>query len=241
MGDHDTIVHQTPYYTARQESNRLVVQLSGGHIATDADASHHPSLALEATATQIKSFQVAEDKGMKLWKEKLGAYAAHHIVRPAVVAEGRQWTADAKSAVLLAFPEGYQLFTRTRGDRSTKDRYLYGSRNVNVFRSPEEFALHLGWLMTGRSAGAHGRPGCRCCHCDPSVKQREIRQRCDHLRLAERRVDNSRNRGKLRKRARSTTSAAGHSEIRYKDYSKLGDAGSSSGRAGTFQPQSDPN
>ena len=85
---------QTAYYTAYQyppPNNRIVVQLSTRNDATDADVANHPKLpAGEASDRSTKGLRLADEKGLRLWKDALGAYMAHHIVRPAVIASGGQ-------------------------------------------------------------------------------------------------------------------------------------------------------
>lgn len=50
-----------------------------------------------------------------------------------------------------------------------------GSRYASVFRSPNEFAAHLAWLMKGQPMKDNGTRDCICKYCDGKTqKQREI-------------------------------------------------------------------
>jgi hypothetical protein len=51
-----------------------------------------------------------------------------------------------------------------------------------VFRSPEEFAFHAAWLMTGM-----GPDPCSCKYCDPAVSQRVLNERRERIRRRTRR------------------------------------------------------
>jgi hypothetical protein len=91
---------------------------------------------------------------------------------------------------LRAFPKGYTVWCHTKGTvddigNARPDWYIYGKHNSHViiyiminlmhhtggrsvFRSPEEFAPHLIWLMTGR------KTPCICQYCDRSRSQKTI-------------------------------------------------------------------
>lgn len=90
------VILQTLYYTARQypsQNNRVVVEFTD--IATDADPSHHPTLHSEG-------LRLCDEKGLKLWKDKLGVYAAHHVVKPAVLERGQECEQRLRIALFIA-------------------------------------------------------------------------------------------------------------------------------------------
>jgi hypothetical protein len=51
-----------------------------------------------------------------------------------------------------------------------------GSKTVSAFRSPQEFFLHVRWLMMGAEEDSEGYPACECKYCGVNRSQREIDQ-----------------------------------------------------------------
>jgi len=76
----------------------------------------------------------------------------------------RMGLAEGPSYVLKSFPDGYQLYDHNKGPASSPrhDPYLCGSKNVNRFRSTNEFIPHGLWLMQDPTLN---RANCACKYC----------------------------------------------------------------------------
>lgn len=76
---------------------------------------------------------------------------------------------------LASFPEGYALFRKPRSlevrSKGRSDVYLYGSKHVHAFRSPEEFYEHAYWLYTGMNGS------CECQYCDVNYEKRGAKKK----------------------------------------------------------------
>ena len=76
--------------------------------------------------------------------------------------QGRKWSREGiTQGRLEAFPSGYILYTSTRIDNPLHfNHHLFCADTRMEFRSPQEFAPHLAWLMKGQV----GRCGCLPCN-----------------------------------------------------------------------------
>lgn len=62
-------------------------------VASDADDSQHPSTDFKTdTDGSVNYFRAADAKAINDWKEKLGSFAAEHVIRPKLLSEGRACT-----------------------------------------------------------------------------------------------------------------------------------------------------
>ncbi|KAI0339444.1 hypothetical protein BDW22DRAFT_1486898 [Trametopsis cervina] len=171
----------TGCYTARRtERNCVVVELSPG--ATDADTSRYPSTDhQELEDGKVVYYESADLKTVNGWKGKLGGQLCEHVLKKEARQRGVEWDYQlARSAFkLFDFPEGYRLYVKKRGDPHVPrtDAYLFGSRDVTVFRSPKEFFPHLRWLVLGQQYDSDGKTLCDCKYCDSSATQKEINER----------------------------------------------------------------
>lgn len=187
----------TPYYSAWDEdvnssvgTKRVLIKLK--NIATDADpdrdtANAHPGppkarpRANRPTPDDdIDLFDKADALAVQRWLKKLGESAAKYVVKSAVEARGQRWARSCSGARLEGLPHGYKLWVHKKGHRHAprQDYYLYGSHDVLRFRSINEFAPHLEWLMKGQPYRANGTRNCECQYCDVDVAgQQEINQR----------------------------------------------------------------
>ncbi|KAG0148563.1 hypothetical protein CROQUDRAFT_41188 [Cronartium quercuum f. sp. fusiforme G11] len=68
---------------------------------------------------------------------------------------------------LTDFPENYQLFTYTKGNR--QDQYLIGSQTVLKFRTANEFLPHLHWLTSSNPTTS-----CQCKYCSGIKTHSEV-------------------------------------------------------------------
>ncbi|KAF8606796.1 hypothetical protein BDV93DRAFT_542441 [Ceratobasidium sp. AG-I] len=70
---------------------------------------------------------------------------------------------------LDGFPQGYSLYCHCKGGevgfKKRKDYYLYGSKHVLCFRSPNEFLPHARWLLQGAVPGT-----CECKYCSHTTQ-----------------------------------------------------------------------
>ncbi|KAF8605719.1 hypothetical protein BDV93DRAFT_521532 [Ceratobasidium sp. AG-I] len=101
------------------------------------------------------------DPHYERWCVHVGKWAAKTLGLP-----------RGKTYCLDGFPEGYTLYchykTETKDDERT-DYYLYGSKGVARFRSPNEFAPHALWLLTRAEPGT-----CKCIYCRKGYTQTEV-------------------------------------------------------------------
>ncbi|KZT34604.1 hypothetical protein SISSUDRAFT_1122140 [Sistotremastrum suecicum HHB10207 ss-3] len=95
------------------------------------------------------------------WLKKIGHYIAQFFLLPLFPSGVFP---DHVEYRLKSWPDGYRLYIHRSGDRQCprKDLYLYGSKRVKCFRSPEEFFEHAVWLMKG---GEGSGEDCECQHC----------------------------------------------------------------------------
>lgn len=191
-----TLFLDTPYYAAFDEgvnpsvgTTRVIIKLKD--IASDALASDtlndrtdlpktRPRANRPAPDGEIDSMEPADEDIKKRWLKQLGQSAAKYVVKSAVEARGQRWTRSCSTAWLGDLPRGYKLYVHKKGHRHAprKDYYLYGSCHVLRFRSINEFAPHLEWLMKGRPCGRNGKRCCECQYCDADVtSQQEVNQR----------------------------------------------------------------
>jgi len=106
----------------------------------------------------------SSDDIKKAWLQKLGFLLANYTGKFV----GWDYQGDPAKCVLANFPEGYKLFVIKSGGRL--DHYLCGF--TKQFRSPQEFHLHLLWLMKGMPIKK--RNHCGCCYCYPKRSQGDI-------------------------------------------------------------------
>ncbi|CCM01806.1 uncharacterized protein FIBRA_03873 [Fibroporia radiculosa] len=87
------------------------------------------------------------------WRIGIGAHLAKRMGLP----EGPKY-------VLKSFPTGYHMYDHNKGPAAAPrhDLYLCGSRNVNRFRSMNEFIPHAVWLFQDASLN---RANCECKYC----------------------------------------------------------------------------
>jgi len=177
-----------PYYSAEQlpveGRSRIFVRLSQNATDTNPELVKYPTVGEEPDEEgQFSYYQLAGEEALKLWKRKLGEFAADCVVRPVVLERRERWTGQIKMSRLLSFPEGYELFVQLKGPtKPRRDYYLYGSQHVRRFRSPAEFMLHLRWLMTGKPMRSDGKRCCECKGCNPRAKQKDINKIIASLR-----------------------------------------------------------
>ncbi|KZT34611.1 hypothetical protein SISSUDRAFT_266950 [Sistotremastrum suecicum HHB10207 ss-3] len=90
------------------------------------------------------------------WLHKVG----HHIAKSFLHLPN----ADLVAYRMKSWPDHYRLYEHRTGDRHRprRDCYLYGSRRVWCFRSPEEFYEHAFWIMNG---GDNAKEECKCKYC----------------------------------------------------------------------------
>lgn len=191
---------------------------------TDGVPDNHPeSMPPEPNGQgEVNYYDTADRHKIRHWKRKLGWFVVEHVLQPDFHRGTGQTLPEPDYAMLYDFPKNYKLYVHRKGHRHDprEDAYLYGSRYVHVFRSPEEFAPHLKWLMDGSPLKPSGDPNCKCKYCDPTRKQREISAELHHKK---KNPDNDRKGGGKPKdggkRTRNGSSLTG--DIPYKDYTKL--------------------
>ncbi|ETW81343.1 hypothetical protein HETIRDRAFT_318964 [Heterobasidion irregulare TC 32-1] len=134
-----------------------------------------------------------DDKVSVRWRRSIGRYLAVETLKKDLNAKEPVWT-------LKQFPKGYALYDHQTGRILEKknprhDFYLYG--HTQRFRSPEEFVLHVEWLMCNMPLKSNGHPNCRCKYCG-KTKQLDI-----NAKLLRKRVsihNNNHNLGERRRR-----------------------------------------
>lgn len=175
---------ETTYYIVHDDSStslkykRFIVALRDDEMSTDAGPYQVPRIFTGDEPTQINEYVPADVAVTKRWLNKLGMIAVWDVVYGAYRDAGRDWDPNA-TVLLQRFPRGYALYIHRKGhkDDPRKDYYLYGSRHVKTFRSPEEFAPHLTWILSGQPMNANGKRDCICKYCDSSVcSQRAVNQ-----------------------------------------------------------------
>ncbi|KZP01462.1 hypothetical protein CALVIDRAFT_594177 [Calocera viscosa TUFC12733] len=107
------------------------------------------------------------DRRNKDWRNKVGTFLMKLL----------PITAFARIQYTIAdFPQHYALYSKPRLSGATEQRddlYLYGSRYVNNFRSPAEFAFHAYWLMMDPTLD---QANCECQWCT-GTPQKELSRR----------------------------------------------------------------
>jgi len=226
----DAPLVSTPYYSAVQlpgQSNRVFVRFSQNGATTDATAARYPSTERKELDKDggINCYQIADDKAIQEWKQELGEFVAEHVVKPAVLARGQKWTSQIMKSTLVSFPEDYQLFVHLKGDRHAprKDYYLFGSKHVSRFRSPNEFKLHLLWLMEGQAKTSSGKRCCKCVWCDPDAKQSDINRRIASLHQPQ--AHPGPRRQTHAERHKRLKISQNPTKIKFKNYSKMQETG----------------
>lgn len=103
------------------------------------------------------------------WLHKVGHYIAKSFLHLP--------NADLVAYRMKSWPDHYRLYEHRTGDRHRprRDCYLYGSRRVRCFRSPEEFYEHAFWIMNG---GDNAKEECKCKYC--SKRKRKGRRNTVH-------------------------------------------------------------
>lgn len=103
--------------------------------------------------------------------------------------------------------------------------FYAGSRHIPRFRSPEEFLLHLKWLMHGQLLKPGNKRDCGCQYCDPIVSQGDINRRLGLGNVSSKAGDSDDSEeerkkkfGKEKKKERRGNSSF---DIPFKDYRKL--------------------
>ncbi|KZT56885.1 hypothetical protein CALCODRAFT_555701 [Calocera cornea HHB12733] len=108
-----------------------------------------------------------DDKRNKDWRDKVGNFLMTLLpIDPARHVSYR----------IAEFPQHYALYSKPRMSGITEQRddlYLYGSRYVNNFRSPAEFAFHALWLMMDPTLNVSN---CECQWCT-RTPQKELSRR----------------------------------------------------------------
>lgn len=184
------------FWAARVEDRVLITRLHDNATDADFDQPVRPAAArLSASGradarttddgrpTWLKSerSQQASEKVEVKWRKKLGEFLVQDLIVPIWESRpGRKWSREGISqGRLQLFPRGYSLYTVKRvGDVGRSDHYLWCDRQRAEYRSPEEFAPHLLWILRGRNTDAQGRPRCECLYCKPGGStQREISAR----------------------------------------------------------------
>ncbi|KAJ8095235.1 hypothetical protein PM082_010458 [Marasmius tenuissimus] len=89
----------------------------------------------------------------------------------AAVAKALSWP-EGPTYVLADWPSGYRFYCHNKGakDSPRQDPYLFGSRFVGKFRSPNEFIPHARWLFTDPTMNP---ANCECKYC-AKRPQREV-------------------------------------------------------------------
>ncbi|KZT08329.1 uncharacterized protein LAESUDRAFT_697177 [Laetiporus sulphureus 93-53] len=171
------LIVKTPYYSAYQYSGGAVGVVLEPR-ATDADPHNIPPQTTREPDAEGKVwyYERENEENDKDWRKKLGEVIARQVVEQDVKRQRDQWSGNPKTSILFEFPVGYTLWVHYTQDRHVPrhDTYLYGSRTVNNFRSPAEFAEHLIWLMNGSAVDRDGNTLCRCVYCCPGRTQEEI-------------------------------------------------------------------
>ncbi|RPD64199.1 hypothetical protein L226DRAFT_611784 [Lentinus tigrinus ALCF2SS1-7] len=124
---------------------------------SDGSPSHLPKnttkvIDSEGQVNYMRPVEMEESLSI-LWRVSVGAAMATRMNMP-----------KGPSYVLKDFPKGYQLYDHNKGPAKAPrhDPYLYGSTNVNRFRSTNEFIPHAIWLMTDETLN---RANCQCKYC----------------------------------------------------------------------------
>ncbi|KAH9832198.1 uncharacterized protein C8Q71DRAFT_265888 [Rhodofomes roseus] len=168
---------QTPYYAAYSYGPHTV-----GIVLEDDTTDGDPYRKIKDTLDErdehgnINQFVVADAETRRHWLRRLGLIAAKQMLKEDLRRQGDRLRGPIDQAAIADFPKDYELYLHKtqRAYDPRKDVYLFGSRNVTVFRSPAEFAEHLIWLMSGSPLKSNGKPDCDCVYCDPSRTQAEI-------------------------------------------------------------------
>ena len=114
--------------------------------------------------------QLASENTQIRWRKKLGQFVTKDVIVPKWESQGKTWPkAGITQGRLESFPDGYVLYSVKRvKDSGRCDHYLWCEKRKVEYRSPEEFAPHLAWIMQGRVRDADGKPTCRCWDCNQS-------------------------------------------------------------------------
>lgn len=144
---HTTYIIKTPCYEAYIQDGQIVIKILD--IDSTTDASEDRLIQTGQHVEEDGSVNYYEEADLELvrqWRVKLGKLAAEQIVKPAVVAQGKQCDLNHihnlgatiantrsgvygnKHTVLLHLPKGYKLFAHRKGDRHIPrvDSYLLG-------------------------------------------------------------------------------------------------------------------
>lgn len=183
-------IARTPYYTALEDPNRSLlykrVLVAPAKTCTDAGPFTVPAPQPCADESDVDVYVPADEAAVKRWHRKLGLLAA----RDALERDVARACPPGTTVWLQELPSGYTLYVHKKGHRHSprRDYYLYGSRHTVAFRSPEEFAPHLVWLLSGQPMSDGGVRECECKYCGSVRSQREINVRRRGARLARTRV-----------------------------------------------------
>lgn len=182
-------IARTPYYTALEDPNRSLlykrVLVAPAETCSDAGPFTVPAQQPSANESDVDVYAPA----VKRWHRKLGLLAARDVLE---CGAGQACT-PGTAVWLQGLPTGYALYVHKKGHRHSprRDYYLYGSRHVPVFSSPEEFAPHLVWLLSGQPTDDGAMRACQCKYCGNVRSQREINVRRRGARLARTRLVNA--------------------------------------------------
>ncbi|EJU03793.1 hypothetical protein DACRYDRAFT_115111 [Dacryopinax primogenitus] len=108
------------------------------------------------------------DKRHKHWRQKVGEFLTR-LLPGLKVNRYFQYSIED-------FPEHYALYSKPRltgASAKSDDLYLWGSKYVNNFRSPAEFAFHAAWLLTDPTLNQRN---CECQWCT-GTPQKVLSQR----------------------------------------------------------------
>jgi hypothetical protein len=232
----DNMQVSTPLYTVRVEDGVLITRLRAA--ATDALVDRTNTAALTSSSnveddgptSWLPRATVAADKTQVRWRKKIGEDLVVDVeaIHAEWNREGRSWArSEITQARLEAFPVGYVLYSIKRpSDFGRLDHSLYCESLGTEYRSPEQFAPHLAWIMEGQQRNSFGKTLCKCSHCNKSgPAQKEISQRYEDVRAHFARYKQSSN-PRRREQAVSTRTEAGGREGRRRFASSL-----STGRA----------
>ncbi|KAI0047346.1 hypothetical protein FA95DRAFT_1572571 [Auriscalpium vulgare] len=187
----NSYILDTPYY--RVEGSLITLKLSDGARERVPDEKMRVRRERKGEVNYYYPVQL-EDPTHAHWLESLGEMLAKHVLGRPQVVNGPKWR-------LAAFPRFYGLWRQKKGvvddgNEPRTDPYLYGSRTVNKFRTPLEFAEHAIWLMRGMPESGDA---CRCRYCVGGFPpQKPITARLLGYELDEERPD-SEERGEERK------------------------------------------
>jgi len=141
--------------------------------ATDARSKRWPECSQTIDSDgSINIWEHGDEDTQHSWRQKLGEFLTDRFLLADSKLSVHLQPMIGRRCFLNDFPPGYKLFKHTKDGRI--DNYLFGSKHVNVFRSPQEFFLHAWWLMAGADMNSDGSPVCMCKYCGPNRHQGDI-------------------------------------------------------------------